>query len=73
MTLEYAIEETRRELTRAREKWPAGFHSGHEGYAVLKEELEELWDAVKADDAAHARREAVQIAAMALRYLTDLP
>lgn len=73
MTLHEALAAASEELGRARQKWPAGFHSGHEGYAVLKEELEELWDAVKADDAAHARREAVQIAAMALRYLTDLP
>lgn len=23
------------------------FHSNHEGYAVLKEEVDELWDAIK--------------------------
>jgi hypothetical protein len=73
VTAAQAAEAALRELECAREKWPAGFHSGHEGYAVLKEELEELWEAVKSDDTAHARREAVQIAAMALRYLTDLP
>ncbi len=60
------------ELTRARQKWPAGFHSGHEGYAVIKEELEELWEAVRRDDVSAQRSEAVQIAAMALRFLTDV-
>ncbi len=72
MTDQHAAEMALAELARAREKWPAGFHSGHEGYAVIKEELEELWDAVKQDDSTQARREVVQIAAMALRYLTDL-
>lgn len=73
MTIQEAVAKSLHELALAKEKWPAGFHSGHEGYAVIKEELEELWDAVKADDSAQARREVVQIAAMALRYLTDLP
>jgi hypothetical protein len=72
MTASQAAEAALRELECAREKWPAGFHSGHEGYAVIKEELEELWEAVKIDDSSAARREAVQIAAMALRYLTDV-
>ncbi len=60
------------ELRRAQQKWPAGFHSGHEGYAVIKEELEELWEAVRRDDVSAQRSEAVQIAAMALRFLTDV-
>ena len=34
------------ELHRASEKHSA-FHSGHEGYAVILEELDELWDEVK--------------------------
>lgn len=59
------------ELASARRKFPA-FHSGHEGYAVIREELDELWDAVKRDDIPHARREAVQVAAMALRFIGDL-
>lgn len=49
-------------------------HSGHEGYAVIKEELDELWDEVKADrfKQASAREEAIQVAAMAVRYVLDL-
>lgn len=37
------------------------FNSAHEGWAVLKEEVDEMWDAIKADDIEHARREAVQV------------
>lgn len=48
--------------------------SCHEGWAVIREEVDELWDAVKADDGATHRgaSEAVQVAAMGLRYLIDL-
>lgn len=48
------------------------FHSAHEGYAVLKEEVDELWDAIKENDHVHSLREARQVAAMALRYLVDV-
>lgn len=51
--------------------------SAHEGFAILKEEVDELWDAVrmkqydpKRPDA--IRAEAVQVAAMALRFLHDV-
>ena len=47
------------------------FHNTHEGYAVLKEEVDELWDAVKANDTQHALKEAVQVGAMALRFIVD--
>lgn len=45
------------------------FNSTHEGWAVIKEELEELWEDVKKDDFNHAEKEALQIAAMALKFL----
>lgn len=48
------------------------FRSAHEGYAILKEEVDELWDAVRADDLDHAAMEAVQVAAMAIRFICDL-
>lgn len=50
----------------------------HEGYAVLLEEVDELWDEVKKnprkDPACIARRrtEAIQIAAMAMRFVLDV-
>ena len=47
-----------------------GFASFHEGYAVLKEEVEELWDEIKLKAANRSRKrihdEAIQVAAMAL-------
>lgn len=53
------------------------FNSSHEGYAVVLEELDELWGAIKQvksfserNDAMKA--EAIQVGAMALRFLVDL-
>lgn len=63
-------EEIDSELFRACHVFQA-FKSDHEGYAVILEELDELWDAVKANDAKHARAEAVQVAAMAIRFILD--
>ena len=62
------------ELECAMKKHPVGFHTPHEGYAVILEELDELWDLVKADKArgSDAEREAIQIAAMAVRYVLDI-
>lgn len=51
------------------------FKNGHEGYAVIKEELDELWEAVRSKDPMHmenARKEAIQIEAMAMRFAIDL-
>ena len=50
------------------------FNSTHEGYAIIKEEVDELWDEVKKNGSPKAlREEAIQIAAMAIRFCTDLP
>ncbi len=59
------------ELRRARTLFPARFHSPHEGYAILKEEVDELWEAIKKNDADGTREEIIQVAAMALRFITD--
>lgn len=50
------------------------FASSHEGYAIIKEELDELWDAIKDKQAGVFQQatEARQIAAMAVRFLVDL-
>ncbi len=62
-----------RELREANEKFPS-FNSRHEGYAVIKEELDELWDDIKNKDAHpdDITAECVQVAAMAIRFLADL-
>jgi hypothetical protein len=46
----------------------------HEGYAVILEELDELWDEIKRQkiDAEAMRKEAVQVAAMAMRFVMDV-
>lgn len=50
------------------------FNSPHEGWAVIFEELDELWDHVRANTGRteDAAQEAVQVAAMALRYIAEL-
>lgn len=61
-----------RELRSARQKFPK-FSSAHEGFAILKEEVDELWEEVrsKSRTTASMRAEAVQVAAMALRFIED--
>ncbi len=49
----------------------ARFNSPHEGYAVILEELDEMWEAIKKKDISHSRKEAIQVAATAVRYLYD--
>lgn len=66
----------RRELASAREKHPGCQRSLHEGYAVLLEEVDELWDQVKLRKEMRSNdaivKELVQIAAMAQRTAEDL-
>lgn len=65
-----ALREIWDEYREAIGKWPP-FNSAHEGYAVIKEELDELWEAVRAGDVEAARREAVHIGAMAVRFIAE--
>lgn len=62
------------ELNRARTKHPTPQHNAHEGYAVLKEEVDEFWDEVKAQkhDRIRMLEELIQIGAMAQRTAEDL-
>jgi hypothetical protein len=62
----------KKEYVSASEKF-GPFNSAHEGYAVIKEEVDELWDAIKSNQSSGAQRaEAVQIAAMAIRFIFDI-
>jgi hypothetical protein len=63
------------ELRQAMKSYPT-FASDHEGYAVLKEEVDELWDAIKLKQTALGRGtqiedQCVQVAAMAIRIVLD--
>lgn len=63
------------ELTRAVTKF-GPMKSAHEGYAILLEEVDELWDEVKKNPSTRSKAkllaEAKQVAAMALRFMIDV-
>lgn len=73
MTLDEILEAVRQEVLTATSKY-GPFNSAHEGYAVLQEEVDELWDEIKANRgySSEANDEAKQIAAMAVRYMMDV-
>jgi hypothetical protein len=70
-----ALDQARDELADALEKWPP-MNSAHEGYGVLLEELKELEAHVftnqKKRDLDAMRKEAIQVAAMAMRFAADI-
>ena len=72
MTLDEALALVREEFLRATKKHPGSFNSSHEGWAVIWEELDEMWDEVRANNREGQRHEVVQVGAMAVRYLVDL-
>jgi hypothetical protein len=63
-----------REMQRARHKFGPQA-SAHEGYAVILEELDELWEIVKQKqtdrDYVAMRKEVVQLGAMVLAFLVE--
>jgi len=69
------VTEAARELKRAT-GLHGKFNSAHEGYAVILEELDELkeevWKKRQNRDRAKMRAEAVQVAAMALRFALEI-
>lgn len=60
------------ELHTAAIEYPQPWASAEEGAMLLREELDELWDEVRRNRIPEARTEAVQVAAMALRFITDV-
>lgn len=62
------------EFNRATANWPQ-FNSAHEGFAVLLEEVDELkahvWTNQKRRDLPAMCKEAIQVAAMALRFACE--
>ena len=73
--IEKAISEVKKELDLAIDTYEP-FNSYHEGFAVLLEEVNELWDEIKMKPALREklrlRSEAKQVAAMALRFMVNL-
>lgn len=60
------------ELTHSYAEYPQIWRSLEEGAMVLGEELDELWDEIRANHIGRARAEAAQVGAMALRFDADL-
>jgi len=68
----WLICEVQNEYGRATSKF-GKFASAHEGYAILQEEIDELWDEIKGgQNTTDMRDECIQIAAMALRFIMDV-
>ena len=59
------------EIERATKKF-GPFHSAMEGQAIVAEEFDEFTHAVRHETKERAREEAVQLAAMAIRFLMDV-
>lgn len=69
------LDEVGGEVASAEGKWPP-MNSAHEAYAVLLEEVDELkehvWTNQKRRDMQAMRKEAIQTAAMAVRFVRDV-
>ncbi len=59
------------ELLKANKKFPP-FNSTHEGYGVLIEEVDEMWDEIKNNNTAAANIECIQVAAMAIKFVVSM-
>lgn len=70
-TVEEILEWVLEEVTSAQEKFPV-MSSPHEGFSILHEEFDEMWDEIKRNDFDGGLEEALQVAAMAVRYILDL-
>ncbi|MDP2687542.1 MAG: hypothetical protein Q8O62_09985 [Aequorivita sp.] len=64
------------EVLRAKKMFPKNFTNQHEGYAVILEEMDELWAEIKKNqiqyDIEAQRKEAIQTAAMLVRFIVEL-
>ena len=70
------LELIKNEVSRAKTMYPTNFVNQHEGYAVMLEEVDELWDEIKKNqknyNLLNQKKEAIQIAAMAVRICVEL-
>ena len=58
------------EMNTAFEKY-GPYHNSHEQYAVLQEEVDEWFDAIKANISDSCQYELLQVAAVALRFILE--
>jgi hypothetical protein len=74
--LNIALDDIRREVLRAKDIYKADFVNQHEAYAVILEEVDELWAEIKKNqkvyDLQEQRKEAKQAAAMLVRLMVEL-
>lgn len=70
-----ALRDVSKELKNISNLWNE-FNSAHEAFAILAEEIDELWDHVKTKqinrDLPAMRDEAIQVAAVALRFAAEV-
>jgi hypothetical protein len=75
MRIDEALKQIETEYLRAGDLFP-DLHSNHEAYAVIKEEVDELWDEIKKTKSTKGnkliQKELIQIGAMVVRYLENL-
>jgi len=71
-TIDETLQLVKTELIKAYRKFPENFHSTHEGYAVILEELDEMWDDIKRNLPMASCVEAIQVAAMAVKYIISI-
>ena len=74
--LDINLEYVKQEVLRAKKLFPKNFVNQHEAYAVILEEMDELWDEIKKNqrnyDLPAQKKEATQAAAMLMRLLVEL-
>jgi NTP pyrophosphatase (non-canonical NTP hydrolase) len=74
--MDIALADVAAEVQRAKSLFPTNFHNQHEAYAVILEEIDELWDEIKKNqrnyDLEAQRKEAKQAAAMLVRLMVEL-
>ena len=65
------------EILKARKQHPKDYNSCHEGYAIISEELDELWDEIKIKESREEyskfkiRNEAIQVACTTIRFIIE--
>lgn len=74
--MQIVIEDAELELLLAKLNHPHPWHSAHEGFAILLEEVDELkahvWARQDERDLRAMRTEALQVAAAAMRFVLDV-